>query len=421
MIKVNGDRLWKRLMEMSKIGGTAKGGVCRVALTDEDKQGRDLFIKWAKEAGCNIEIDKIGNIYATRPGKDNSKPSIMIGSHLDSQPTGGKFDGVLGVLAGLEIMDTLNDLNIVTEIPVEIVSWTNEEGARFSPAMIASGVFSGDFSLDYAYERTDKEGKTLGEELERIGYKGSMEVGNRPYKATFELHIEQGPILEAKNKSVGIVTGVQGIRWYDLVLNGKETHAGPSPMEYRKDPVKALTEILPQIYRLAEIYSPDAKVTVGYIDAIPGVRNTVPGSLIMAIDLRHPDETVLSMLDKDLEHIITSHDGKLGVTSTLKEIWYSPPVKFSKECIDAVKNAAHDLKIPTMEIVSGAGHDAVYVSKVAPTSMIFIPCKEGLSHNEMESAKKVDVINGTNVLLNAVLQMAGIEVLNNEEILNKSK
>jgi len=406
------------MMEMSKIGRTPNGGVCRVALTDKDKLGRDLFVKWAREARCNVEIDKMGTIYARRSGSNTGKSPVMVGSHLDSQPTGGKFDGVLGVLAGLELIETLNDNEITTEAPIEIVSWTNEEGARFSPAMIASGVFSGDFTLDYAYSRKDKEGRTLGEELERIGYKGMLEVGNRPYTATFELHIEQGPILEAENKSVGIVTGVQGIRWYDLLLKGKETHAGPSPMQYRKDPVKVLSDLLPKIYKLADTYGPDAKVTIGYVDAVPGVRNTVPGSLTVAIDLRHPDDASLSMMHKNLEDVIRKIDGKTGVASTLNEIWYSPPVNFSQKCIASTKNAAEKLEIPAMEIVSGAGHDAVYVSKVAPTGMIFIPCKDGLSHNELESAKKEDIINGTNVLLHAVLQMANSGVLKKQDIFN---
>ena len=406
MIRINGDRLWNRLMEIAKIGGTSKGGVCRVTLTDEDKEGRDLFITWCKEAGCSIEIDQMGNIFAKRPGKNNDLPPVMIGSHLDSQPTGGKYDGVYGVLAGLEVIETLNDQNIITEHPIEVVSWTNEEGARFAPAMISSGVFAGEFSLEYAYSREDKKGKFLGEELERIGYKGSVPVGKRPYKATFEIHIEQGPILEAEKKSVGVVTGVQGIRWYDLIITGKETHAGPSPMSYRKDPMKASLPILSAVYGLADTYSPDARVTVGYVDAVPGVRNTVPGSLTISIDLRHPDASILSAMDSDFKKIVSQANEKSEVQGAIKSIWHSPPVAFAEECIQAVRNAVKKLEIPSMELVSGAGHDAVYISKIAPTSMIFIPCEDGLSHNELESAEKVDVINGTDVLLHAVLEIS---------------
>ena len=388
---------------MAKIGKTPKGGVCRVALTKEDKIGRDLFIDWCKKAGLTISIDKMGNIFARRAGRNNNLPPIMIGSHLDSQPTGGKFDGVYGVLAGFEVIATLNDHNIITEHPIEIVSWTNEEGARFAPAMIGSGVFSGDFTLEYAYSRPDKEGILLGKALEKIGYLGTMEMGNRPYKATFEIHIEQGPILEAKGFSVGIVIGVQGIRWYDLVLIGKETHAGPSPMSYRVDPVRAAIPILAAIYDLADKYAPDAKVTIGYLDASPGVKNTVPGELVISIDLRHPKVDILNQMDADLKAVIQHNIGSTKVKGDLKEIWYSPPVTFDNNCIEAVRQAAKKLDIPALEMVSGAGHDAVYISNVAPTSMIFIPCKDGLSHNELESAKKEDVIDGANVLLHAVL------------------
>ena len=404
MLKINGDRLWNNLMTMAKIGATPKGGVCRVALTQEDKIGRDLFIEWCKKAGLTVAIDKMGNIFARRAGKNNDLPPVMIGSHLDSQPTGGKYDGVYGVLAGFEVIETLNNHNIITEHPIEIVSWTNEEGARFAPAMIGSGVFSGDFTLDYGYNRADKEGVLLGAALQEIGYVGDTPMGNRPYKATFEVHIEQGPILEAEGYSVGIVTGVQGIRWYDLILTGKETHAGPSPMSYRVDPVKAAIPILAELYGLADKYAPDAKVTVGYLDASPGVKNTVPGKLIVSIDLRHPDAQILAKMDAELKIIIDKNKGK--VKSDLQEIWYSPPIAFDANCIAAVRRASQELKIPALEMVSGAGHDAVYVSKVAPTSMIFIPCKDGLSHNELESAKKEDVIDGGNVLLHAVLVVA---------------
>ena len=406
MIQINGERHWDRLMEMAKIGATAKGGVCRVTLTDEDKEGRDLFVKWCKEAGCTVHIDQLGNIFARRPGKNEALPPVMIGSHLDSQPTGGKFDGVYGVLAGLEVVETLNDQGVETEYPIEVVSWTNEEGARFAPAMIASGVFAGEFSLEYAYARTDKKGFTLGDELQRIGYMGDLPIGNRPYSATFEIHIEQGPILESEEKPVGIVTGVQGIRWYDILLTGKETHAGPSPMSYRIDPVKASIPLLSGLYQIADRYSPHAKVTIGYLDANPGVKNTVPGTLTVSLDMRHPDADILSQMDQDLKKIVNEQSQQTEVMFEIDEIWYSPPVVFDQNCIQAVRKATEVLNIPAIEMVSGAGHDAVYVSKVAPTSMIFIPCKDGLSHNEMESAKKEDVIAGSNVLLHAVLQMA---------------
>lgn len=404
--KINQERHWSRLMEIAKIGGTPKGGVCRVTLTEEDKIGRSLFIDWCKQANCSIKIDSMGNIFARRAGKNPNAKAILIGSHLDSQPTGGKYDGVYGVLAGLEVIDTLNDNNIETEVPIDVVSWTNEEGARFSPAMIGSGVFSGDFTLQYAYAREDNEGKTLGDELSKIDFKGTDVVTPDMYDASFEVHIEQGPILEAKEKSVGIVTGVQGIRWYDLVIHGKETHAGPSPMSYRKDPVKYAHPILAKLYEMVDNFSPKGRLTIGYINATPATRNTVPGVLTVSVDLRHPDEEKLSEMDQHFRNIIKTQTSKHNFKAEVNQIWHSPSVVFAKKCVDVVRSSAKSLGVSSMELVSGAGHDSVYISKVIPTSMIFIPCKDGLSHNELESAKKEDVINGTNVLLNAVLNLA---------------
>lgn len=400
MLRINEKRLWNELMRYAQIGGTQKGGVCRITLTDKDKTARDTFIKDCKKENLTVEIDKMGNIFARRKGKNNDLPAIMMGSHLDSQPTGGKFDGVLGVLAGLEVIRTLNEQNTETEHPIELVSWTNEEGARFAPAMIGSGVFSGDFTLEFAHAIQDEKGVTIGEELRRIGYLGKTQIGNRPYAATFELHIEQGPILEAEEKPVGIVTGVQGIRWYDLVIHGKETHAGPSPMSFREDPVQVLPEIISKIYAIAEGFSPDARATVGYIQASPGVRNTVPGQLIISVDLRHPDASILEKMHNELNAIC---GGENSPKTELKEIWDSPPVVFAENCVNAVTKAVEKLQLPAIKMVSGAGHDSVYVSNVAPTSMIFIPCKDGLSHNEAEYAKPEDVAAGANVLLHAVL------------------
>lgn len=403
--KINEERHWSRLMEMAKIGGTPKGGVCRVTLTKEDQIGRSLFIDWCNQANCTIKIDHMGNIFARREGKNPNAKAILIGSHLDSQPTGGKYDGVYGVLAGLEVINTLNDNNIEIESPIEVVSWTNEEGARFSPAMIGSGVFSGDFTLEYAYAREDNEGKKLGDELLNIGYKGIDIVTPDMYDASFEVHIEQGPILEAEKKSVGIVTGVQGIRWYDLVIHGKETHAGPSPMSFRKDPVKYVYPILADLYGMIDDFSPKGRLTIGYMDASPATRNTVPGSLTVSIDLRHPDEEKLSEMDQRFKNIVTNQASIHNFEAEVSQIWHSPSVVFAEKCVDVVRSSVKSLGVSSMELVSGAGHDSVYVSKVIPTSMIFIPCKDGLSHNELESAKKEDVINGTNVLLNAVLNL----------------
>ncbi len=405
-IRINGDRLWRRMMTMAQLGATPKGGVCRVTLTDEDKAGRDLFIQWCQEAGCTTTVDQMGNIFARRAGVQNNLPPVVAGSHLDSQPTGGKFDGAYGVLAGLELIETLNEYNIVTNTPLEIVSWTNEEGARFAPAMIASGVFGGAFDLAYGLSRVDKEGRSLGAELERIGYAGEVPVGGREFKAAFELHIEQGPILESEGKPVGIVSGVQGIRWYELIIEGKETHAGPTPMSHRRDPVQGMWPILGRIYELAARYEPHGRATIGDIKAEPGVINTVPGRLTIKVDLRHPDVAVLAAMNEALPQIVKEECDPAGLQGQVDEIWYSPPVAFDPACIESVRKAVATVGVPAMDIVSGAGHDAVYVARVAPTSMIFIPCEDGLSHNELENAQKADVIAGANVLLHAVLDQA---------------
>ena len=413
-LRINGERLWQRMMRMAQIGATPKGGVCRVTLTEEDRIGRDLFIKWCREANCTIDIDQIGNIFARRAGIENELPPVMAGSHLDSQPTGGKFDGAYGVLAALEIIETLNDHDIQTTAPLEIVSWTNEEGARFAPAMIGSGVFAGAFDLAYGLSRKDKNGPrsfegascSLGDALQKIGYVGDTPMGNRPIKAAFELHIEQGPILENEGKTIGIVTGVQGIRWYELLIEGKETHAGPTPMHYRRDPVRGMLPILERIYELATQYAPHGRVTIGDIKTEPGVINTVPGRLTIQVDLRHPETAVLNAMHTALQEIVTEECATAKLDSQVKEIWYSPPVAFAPNCIEAVRQAVDTVGASAMEIVSGAGHDAVYLARVAPTSMIFIPCEDGLSHNELENATKEDVIAGANVLLHAVLAHA---------------
>jgi N-carbamoyl-L-amino-acid hydrolase len=409
-LRVNGERLWERLMVMAQIGATPKGGVCRVTLTDEDKDCRDLFIRWCLEAGCAITIDQLGNIFARRTGHSsgtqNQLAPVLVGSHLDSQPTGGKYDGAVGVLAGLEVINTLNDHNIVTSTPLEIVSWTNEEGARFVPAMIGSGVFAGAFELDFALSIEDKSGLSIGEELERIGYAGPVRVGGRSFAAAFELHIEQGPILESKGKTIGIVTGVQGMRWYEVVIVGKEAHAGPTPMSHRQDPVKGLLPVLQGIYELADQHAPHGRVTIGDIKAEPGVINTVPGRLLLKVDLRHPEAAVLEAMHQELQEIVQEGCRVAGLAGKVQDIWHSPPVAFDPSCIDSVRQAVDTVGVSGMDMVSGAGHDAVYLARIAPTSMIFIPCEDGLSHNELEKANKADVVAGANVLLQAVLAQA---------------
>lgn len=405
-MRINGQRLWDSLMEMAKIGATEKGGVCRLALTDLDKQGRDLFVAWCKAAGCGISVDKMGNIFARRPGRNNDLPPVMTGSHLDSQPTGGRFDGVYGVLAGLEVVRTLNDLGVETERPVEVAVWTNEEGSRFAPAMIASGVFGGAFDLDFGLSCADQDGKTIGAELERIGYDGSEAVGGRPLHAYFEAHIEQGPILEDEDITIGVVTDAQGQRWYEATLTGVESHAGPTPMRVRKDALLGAARVTELVNAIGMAHAPLACATVGMMNVFPNSRNVIPGRVFMTIDLRHPDDDVLAQMDSDLRRGIAEIVGKIGLELDLEQISAFAPIHFDKDCVSAVREGAKACDYAMREIVSGAGHDACYLAQAAPTGMIFIPCIDGISHNEVEDAKPAWVTAGCDVLLHAVMEKA---------------
>jgi beta-ureidopropionase / N-carbamoyl-L-amino-acid hydrolase len=406
-LRVDGARLWDSLMTMAKIGATAKGGVNRQTLTDEDRHGRDLFRQWCEAAGLTVTVDRMGSMFARRPGRDESRPPVMLGSHLDSQPTGGKYDGALGVLAALEVIRTLNDRGIETGAPLEVVNWTNEEGVRFAPAMVASGVFAGVFDLDYGLSRTDHDGRTIGEELARIGYAGKAPVGGREIGALFELHIEQGPILEQEDKRIGIVTGGQGARWYDCEVIGAETHAGPAPMESRRDALMHAGRLLEHIYAVALERPPFGRATVGEFRAYPGSRNTVPGRVAFTIDIRHPEGEVLNAMHADLEAAFAGANEVTDLEHRLECIWHAPPVAFDPACVEAVRQGAKALGLSALEMVSGAGHDAVYMARVAPTAMIFVPCKDGISHNEVEYASPEACEDGANVLLHAVLDRAG--------------
>lgn len=405
-LAINGERLWSTLMEMAEIGGTAKGGCNRQALTEEDKIGRELFIRWCKDIGCTLRVDQMGNMFLRMAGQDNALSPVITGSHLDTQPTGGKFDGVYGVLAGLEVLRTIHDAGITPLRPIEVAVWTNEEGARFSPAMVGSGVWCGEFDLEYGHARTDKQGVSIKQALEQIGFLGDEPCKPFPVKAAFELHIEQGPILESLEKPIGVVKGVQGMRWYDLIIDGQPVHAGPTPMEQRRDPFMAQSAIVSELYALAAENAPQARATFGDIKAEPGSRNTVPARITMAVDLRHPDQATLDKMDARFREITKNICEKFNLSYEIKDEWNSPAVQFDTTCIDTVRESVEEKGYPFEEMFSGAGHDSVYTSRVIPTSMIFIPCEKGISHNEAENATPEDVEAGCNVLLGAMLKVA---------------
>jgi len=406
-IQVNGLRLWESIMEIAQIGPGEKGGSRRLALTDDDKDGRDLFIKWCKEAGCAITIDDMGNIFARRPGKNNDLAPVCSGSHLDTQPHGGKFDGIYGVLAALEVVRTLNDNNIETEAPLEVINWTNEEGSRFAPAMVSSGVFAGLFEKEFAYSRTDSEGNSLKAELERTGYLGDEICGDHPMRALFEAHIEQGPILENSGDQIGVVIGGQGQKWFDVRVKGQDSHAGSTPMNGRRDALVASAVLIQEIQAIAFKYAPYGVGTVGEMEVLPNSRNTIPGEIFLTVDIRNPDQDNLNLMGEDLRRIIEMVREKHHVTIECDEIWDKPPVTFNPECIAAVTAGANQLGYKYREIVSGAGHDACQVCEIVPTSMIFVPCEGGLSHNEEENATPEDLEAGCNVLLRAMVAVAG--------------
>ncbi|MFK3704544.1 Zn-dependent hydrolase [Klebsiella sp. NPDC088457] len=405
--RINGERLWDSLMTLAEIGATPKGGCCRLTFTDLDRQGRDLVIGWAQAAGLSVAIDKIGNVFMRREGRNPLLPPIVAGSHIDTQPTGGKFDGNYGVLAALEVMRTLNDLHIETEAPMEVVFWTNEEGSRFVPVMMGSGVFAGVFPLETIYAAQDAAGKTVGDELARIGYIGSQTPGDHPIGAYFEAHIEQGPILENEQQIIGVVQGVLGIRWYDCVVTGQESHAGPTPMRLRQDALQVATRIMQEVVAIAG-GSEEGRGTVGMVQVYPNSRNVVPGEVTFSIDMRNISDTAVDDMDRQLRAFIARVQQESGLTVQLNEVSHYPAAPFHPDCRQAIADAAALLGYPSREIVSGAGHDAVYMSYLAPTGMIFIPCKDGISHNEIEYASPEHVTAGANVLLQVMLQYARV-------------
>lgn len=407
-LSINQERLWDSLMDLASIGATPKGGVKRLALTDLDKQGRDKVVSWAKEAGLSVTVDQIGNIFMRREGTNPDLPPVMTGSHIDTQPTGGKFDGNYGVLAGLEVIRTLNEQGIQTEAPIEVTVWTNEEGSRFVPVMMGSGVFCGAFTLEHAYSMKDVDGRNVCDELDRIGYLGAEVCGERAIGSYFEAHIEQGPVLEDADRVIGVVPAVLGLSWYDCVVTGVESHAGPTPMPLRKDALQAATVVMQEVVAIANRYEPSGCGTVGFVQVFPNSRNIIPGEVRFSIDLRNETSPLLDKMHEELLACISSVQADRGVKVSLERVSNYPPCPFDADCVNAVRIATERLGYSHMDVVSGAGHDAIYAARVAPAAMIFVPCKDGISHNEIEDARADHLAAGCNVLLHAMLERAKI-------------
>ena len=408
-LRIDPDRLWDSLMEMAKIGPGVAGGNNRQTLTDEDAEGRELFQKWCEDAGMEMGLDTMGNMFATKAGSDPSALPVYVGSHLDTQPTGGKYDGVLGVLGGLEVIRTLNDLDVTTKHPIVVVNWTNEEGTRFAPAMLASGVFAGKHEQDWAYDRVDSDGKKFGDELKRIGWVGDEQVGARKMHAMFELHIEQGPILEAEKKDIGVVTHGQGLRWIECKISGKESHTGSTPMRMRKNAGRGLALITELVHEIAMKHQPNAVGAIGHIDVYPNSRNIIPGQIVCTVDMRTHLIDILEDMVSEFEERAPKLCRDIGVEVEFSIVGQFNPPAFDEDCVSAVREAAVELGYSHMDIVSGAGHDACWINDLAPTAMIMCPCEDGLSHNEAEEISKEWAQAGTDVLLHAVLNTAIIQ------------
>lgn len=405
MLEINANRLWQSLMDLAKIGATDKGGVRRLTLTDTDRLGRDQFVAWCKAAGLSVEVDGIGNIFGRRPGTDANALPVAMGSHLDSQPSGGKFDGAYGVMAGLEIVRTLNDAGVKTRAPLEVVSWTNEEGSRFVPTLMGSGVYAGVFSLDKVLEEKDVDGISVRDALSQTGYAGKAQ----PHKlgAYFEAHIEQGPVLEQTKTTIGVVQGALGQRWFDVAIAGQDSHAGPTPMETRKDALLAASRLVLEVNRIGSTFPNYARGTVGFMQVKPNSRNVVPGEVRMTVDLRNAKDVTLTSMVEELEKKILLIEKVTRTEIASKEVVYFPPSEFAPDLVDSVREGSKKFGYSHRDIVSGAAHDAVYMARIAPTAMVFVPCEGGISHNEIENARPEDIAAGCNVLLHAVLAKAG--------------
>ncbi|MFM0670343.1 Zn-dependent hydrolase [Paraburkholderia sediminicola] len=407
MLKINGERLWKSLMDMAAIGATAGGGCRRLALSEEDAAGRALFSRWCTEAGLTLSVDQVGNLFARRGGRQQETAPVASGSHLDTQPEGGRFDGVYGVLAALEVVRTLNDSDIQTDKPIEIVVWTNEEGARFTPAMLGSAAFTGVMPLAQTLNTRDAAGTTVEEALQATGYAGARSVPGVVFDAYFEAHIEQGPVLEESGVPIGVVTGGQAIRWLDVRVRGQAAHAGTTPMQYRRDALFASAEMAAELENIAADFFPQGLATIGEWQVRNASRNTIAADLSFTVDLRHPDDALIDKMEVQLRERFDAVAKRRRLSVDIGQHWVSPATPFDPQCIAAVSHAVETLDYPHRRIVSGAGHDAIHLAKHCPTAMIFIPCVDGLSHNEAEDALPEDVRRGADVLLHAMLARAG--------------
>ncbi|WP_438381214.1 M20 family metallo-hydrolase [Asaia sp. BMEF1] len=403
-IRIDGAALWTDLMETARFGETEKGGIKRLTLTEEDRQVRDWFTAACTRLGCTITVDALGNMFARRAGLDESLPPLTMGSHLDTQPTGGKFDGILGVLGGLAVLRALDESGHVTRHPIELINWTNEEGSRFSPPMMCSGAYAGVFTEQEVLDKQDRAGIRFGDALDAIGYRGEKPCRASPVAAYFELHIEQGPILEVENRVIGAVTGVQGMRWYEVTITGKDAHAGSTPMTLRSDALLAAATMIGAISDIARSHAPQALGTVGLIENRPNSSNVVPSETFFTVDLRHPDDAIVALMEQEMEARFRAIAETMEVTQAMRKIWDAPAVPFDPRCVAMVSEAASEAGFESMKIVSGPGHDAAYMARVAPTAMIFVPCRDGLSHNESESITKAEAEAGANVLLGALLR-----------------
>ncbi len=407
-LRVDGQRLWRALMDLAAVGATSRGGVCRLALTDLDRQGRELVVGWARAEGLQVTVDRIGTVFLRRPGRNPALPPVVTGSHIDTQPTGGKFDGNYGVLAGLEVVRTLNAHGIATEAPIEVAIWTNEEGSRFVPVMMGSGVFAGAVPLEQAWAATDTEGRTVREELARIGWLGDEEPGRHPIGAYFEVHIEQGPVLEDAGVTIGVVPGVLGIRWFDCTVTGMEAHAGPTPMALRRDALQVATRLMQEVVASAAAHGPHGRGTVGMVQVHPNSRNVIPGRVKFSIDLRNASDAAVEAQADQVRAAAQRLQAETGLDIRIETVSSYGAQPFDAGCIAQIGAAAQALGYTHMPVVSGAGHDAVYMARLAPAGMVFVPCKDGISHNEIEDADPAHLEAGCNVLLQVMLQRAGL-------------